>query len=713
MLRRSVCPHDCPSTCALEIEVADGRIGRVRGAKSNSYTDGVICAKVARYHERVHHPDRLKTPLVRRGRKGSGEWAPIGWSDALDLVAERFERAEARFGSEAVWPYFYAGTMGLVQRDSIQRLRRAKRYSNQFDTICVNMAWTGFAAGTGKLMGPDPREMAQSDCVVIWGTNAVSTQVNVMTHAVKARKTRGAKIAVVDIYQTDTMKQADLALCLRPGTDAALACAVMHCLFRDGRADRVYLERYADDPAGLVAHLKSRTPQWAAKITGLQVAEIEAFAALLGERPRSYLRLGYGFTRSRNGAVSMHAASCVATVLGAWQHEGGGAFHSNADIFGLDTSHIQGDSLADPTIRTLDQSRIGQVLCGDPEALGGGPPVTAMLVQNTNPANVAPEQASVLKGLRRDDLFVAVHEQFMTETAALADVVLPATMFVEHDDIYRGGGHQHILFGPRLMDPPGECRSNLFVVEELAERLGVADRPGFGLSAREHIDALLRASGRGDLDALERDGWMDVQPDFETSHYINGFATPEGRFRLRADWSAIVHRRPPTDLGLQGAVADMPGFPDHWEATEAPGARYPFHLATSPARTFLNSTFSETPSSRKREGRPTVKVSPSDARRLAIATGDLVALSNDRGEVHLHAALVDDLPNGTLVAEGLYPNAAHANGCGINTLVGADPVAPHGGAAFHDVAVALRKLQSRSSADAIGTGAEGTAQAKE
>src|SRR5881396_2170963 len=248
-IRHSTCPHDCPSACALDIEVIEGRsIGRVRGSKLQTYTAGVVCAKVARYAERIHHPDRLLHPVVRKGPKGSGQFAPISWDDALDLVAERFLAAEARHGSESVWPYYYAGTMGLIMRDGIDRLRHVKRYSGFHSTICVNPAWTGFIAGTGKLAGPDPREMARSDLVVIWGTNPVNTQVNVMTHAVRARKERGAKIVAVDIYQNGTMQQADLALCLRPGTDGALACAVMHILFRDGHANWPYMEQHTDCP---------------------------------------------------------------------------------------------------------------------------------------------------------------------------------------------------------------------------------------------------------------------------------------------------------------------------------------------------------------------------------------------------------------------------------------------------------------------------------
>ena len=259
--KASVCPHDCPSVCALEVEVVGGaRIGRIRGAPEQTYTAGVVCAKVARYAERIHHPDRLTQPLLRVGPKGSGQFAPIGWDEALDRVAEAFLTAERAFGSESVWPYFYAGTMGLVMRDGIERLTHAMRYSRFYGTICVGIAWPGYVAGTGKLIGADPREMAKSDCVVIWGTNAATTQVNVMTHAIRARKERGAKIVAIDIYETETMRQADLALRLRPGTDGALACAVMHVLFRDGLADRAYLDRYTDQPAELEAHLETRDP---------------------------------------------------------------------------------------------------------------------------------------------------------------------------------------------------------------------------------------------------------------------------------------------------------------------------------------------------------------------------------------------------------------------------------------------------------------------
>jgi anaerobic selenocysteine-containing dehydrogenase len=676
----SACPHDCPSTCALDVELLPhGQIGRVHGAKDNSYTDGVICAKVARYAERVHHPDRLLHPLHRKAGKGSRAFERISWDDALDLVAEAFLRAEQRYGPETVWPYFYAGTMGLVMRDGIERLRHVKGYSRQYSTICTTLAWTGYIAGTGRLAGPDPREMAKSDLVVIWGTNAVNTQVNVMTHAVKARKERGAKIVAIDIYRNGTMAQADLALCLKPGTDGALACAVMHILFRDGYANWSYLDKYTDCPRELQAHLRTRTPEWASDITGLTVAEIETFARMIGTTPRTYLRLGYGFARSRNGAHNMHAASCIASVTGAWANEGGGAFHNNGAIFHWNKTLIEGLDALDNNVRVLDQSRIGDVLTGNPKDLGQGPPVTALFIQNTNPVQVAPEQRKVKAGFARDDLFVCVHEQFMTATARTADVVLPATMFLEHDDIYQGGGHQYILLGPKLIEPPGECWNNHDVLCALAKRLG-ARHKGFELSPRALIDWTLRHSGWGTLAELEKKKWIDCQPDFDTAHYISGFAYADGKFRFRPDWPNVPATRK-HDLGLG---SDMPPLPDHWDVIEKADERYPFRLATSPARNYLNSSFNETPTSRAKEGRPSVKMHPEDLLALGLKDGAKVRMGNERGEITLNVETFGGIQRGVVIVESIAPNDAFDDQAGINTLTSADQPSPYGGAVFHD-----------------------------
>ncbi|HEX8044703.1 molybdopterin dinucleotide binding domain-containing protein, partial [Rhizobium sp.] len=343
-------------------------------------------------------------------------------------------------------------------------------------------------------------------------------------------------------------------------------------------------------------------------------------------------------------------------------------------------------------IRMIDQSQIGRALTGDAVALRHRGPVMAMLIQNTNPVNIAPEQRLVKRGFARNDLFVAVHEQFMTDTAEMADIVIPATMFVEHDDIYRAGGQNHILLGPKLVEPPPTVRSNLFVIEELAKRLGVADRPGFGFSAREMVDRLLSDSGLPDYDYFLEHKWFDRQPAFEEAHFLNGFAHSDGKFRFRPDWvNQPAPNRPPEAVGLLGPHIELPEFPDQVDVIEVADPDHPFRLATSPARNFLNSSFAETKTSRQKEGRPEVMINPADATALEVIDGDLVHIGNIRGDIRLHARVTTEVKPGVLIAEGLWPNKAHVDGEGINVLTGADPVAPYGGAAVHDNKVWLRK----------------------
>ncbi|HET6607923.1 MAG TPA: molybdopterin oxidoreductase family protein [Rhodopila sp.] len=677
--KHSVCPHDCPSTCALSVEVIDGsRIGAVRGAADNPYTAGVICNKVAHYRERIHHPNRLTHPLMRIGPKGSGQFRQISWDEALDRIADRFASDTAKYGSETVWPFYYAGTMGLVQRDGINRLRHEMKYSRQRLTICTGLPEIGWLAGVGVSRGPDSRELAQSDLIVMWGGNPVSTQVNVMTHVSRARKERGAKFVVVDPYRSPTAAVADIHLAPRPGTDAALACAVMHIAFRDGYADRNYMARYTDCPETLEAHLRSRDPVWASEVTGMPVEEIEAFGKLFGQTKRSFIRCGYGFARSRNGAAAMHAVVSMAAVTGAWQYEGGGALWSNRAIYHFDKTLIEGLDVRDARVRELDMSRIASVLTNDRAALKDGPPVTAMLIQNQNPVTVCPDSNRVRRGFAREDLFVATHEQFMTETACWSDIVLPATMFMEHDDLYQAGGHSHIQIGPKLIEPPGECRSNHEVLQGLASRLGAKHR-GFGMTAWEIVDETLRVSGWPDAKTVLEQRWVDAMPDFETSHYVQGFATPDKKFHFAPNWRMLGD-----DHGV------MPKLPDQMSNIELATKDAPFRLVTAPARSFLNTSFTEMPYSQKREGRPTVLVHPDDAARHGLTEGSKVRLGNVRGEVVLHVRIAQGQQPGVLVAESVWPSEYFEGGIGINALTSDDPGPPWGGAVFHDTAVWLR-----------------------
>lgn len=679
--RGSVCPHDCPSVCALEIErLSETRIGKVRGAAGNDYTAGVICAKVARYAERQHHPDRLSVPLRRVGPKGCGRdgFVPISWDEALDTTAAALKRAAAKHGAETVWPYFYAGTMGLVQRDGIERLRHVMGYSRQYSTICITLADAGWLAGAGAKRGTDAREMAASDLIVVWGGNPVSTQVNVMTHIARAKKTRGAKLVVVDPYRTGTAQQADMHLMLKPGTDAALALGVMHVLFAEGFADRAYMAELTAGAADLEAHVADKTPEWAESVCGVPAATIRDFARLYGSTKRAYLRLGYGFARHRNGASSMHAASCLPAITGAWRHEGGGALYAQSSIYGLDKTMIEGLDRRDTKVRALDQSRIGPILTGDKRDLGDGPPVTALFVQNTNPMNVAPELAKVREGFLREDLFVCVHEQFLTDTARMADIVLPATTFLEHDDIYQAGGHTYLQVAKKVVEPYGECRPNHWVLRQLAKRLG-AEHPGFAMSEWELIDWTLKASGYPSAEEIHAARWHDKAPNFRRAHFLDGFGHADGKFHFKADWAAI---------GRDWET--MPALPTQMDAYDKPTADKPFRLVAAPARTYLNSTFTETPGSQAREARPTAMIHPEALAKLGLDDGARVRIGNEKGSLVIHAKAFDGVLPGTVIVESIWPNGAFEEGIGINLLVSADPGFPAGGAVFHDTAIWVR-----------------------
>lgn len=697
--KRSVCPHDCPSVCSLDIEVLNEHtIGKVYGNKSHSYTAGVICAKVSRYAERIHHPDRLLHPLRRVGNRGVGlsEYERISWDDALNLVTDKFSAIANEFGAEAIWPFHYAGTMGWIQRDGLDRFRNGLGTSRQHSTFCVTLADAGWAAGTGARRGSDARHMHKSELIVVWGGNPVNTQVNIMHHHAQAKRESGAKLVVIDPYKTKTAAKADLHLMLKPGTDGALACAVIHVLLKEGLADRDYLAKYTDFDERIEQHFVSRTPAWAAKITGLEPNDIVRFARLYGATKKSFLRTGYGFTRSRNGATNMHAVTCLPAITGAWLEEGGGALYSHGGIYSLGNTLIKGLDLPQPNTRVFDQSRIGPILCGDEHDLQGGPPVKALFVQNTNPAVVAPDTNKVLKGLARPDLFTVVHEQFMTDTARWADVILPATMFMEHDDIYTAGGHTSIQLGPKLIEAPGECRSNHSVLCALADKLELS-HSAYNMTERELIEASLKEGGLPDLASLEKTGNLDVAKPMEVANFIDGFATHDKRFHFAPNWS------------LHGQNSDgMPALPDHWDVIDRATKECPMRLVTAPARQFLNTSFTETPTSVRMEKQPYALIHPDDMSQLGFNTGDMITLGNALGQVSVEAKVFAGVQPGTVVVESLWPNHRFKDGVGINALISAEPGKPNGGGVFHDTAVWIKAYSAGNSSGSELMAAEAT-----
>ena len=672
----STCPHDCPSACSLEVEkLASDRIGRVRGSPHNTYTDGVICAKVSKYAERTHHPDRLTQPLLRTSKKSEPAcFESVTWDAALELLTNKFATTAEEYGAESVWPYYYGGTMGLVQRDGIIRLANAFGFSGLKKTFCVQIAYDGWQAGTGALRGTDPRELADSELIILWGCNAAATQINVMHHVSKARK-RGARLVVVDPYQTPTAKIADLHIAPRPGTDGAVACALMHLLFKHDRVDREYLDEYTDRPGELEEHLKNRGPNWASAISDVPVSEIETLAQWYGNTQSSFIRLGIGFSRSRNGAANIHAVSCLPALTGAWKYKGGGALLSTGGSFHIDDTLIMGLDQSTPEARVLDMSEIGRILTGDRKALKDGPPVKAMLIQNTNPMLVAPDLAKVRRGLLREDLFVCVHEQFMTETAELADLILPATCFVEHDDIYRSYGQTFLQVADQIIDPPGECRSNHSLVCELASRLG-SDYRGFKMSEKELIAETLERSDYPARSQFTRSHFLDCAPSYEDAHFLNGFDWPDRKFRFSPDWSSI---------GPRGG--EMPSLPDHWDVIDTTDTDHPLRLVAAPSRGYLNSTFNQSPSSIRREKKPWLQIHPDTARAHKLKNRGPVTIGNRRGSVTVTVKCIENIQPDTVVVEGIWPASAFPEGIGINILISSDPAAPNGGAVFHDTAV--------------------------
>ncbi len=640
----------------------------------------MICAKVARYSERVHHEERLKTPLIQMGEKGDDNFVPISWENALGEIAERFIKDASSYGAESVWPYYYGGTMGYFQRDGINRLRHIMKYSGMDKTICASIVQSGWTAGVGASIGTSPYEMSESDLIILWGTNAVSTQVNVMHHISKARKKRGARLIVIDPYENQSAIVADQYLCINPGTDGALALTIMNVLLRENKIDRNFLLEFTDYNDEVEKIISQKNLTWGEQITGIPAREIEKLAIEYAETERAFIRLGYGFSRHRNGAAAVHSVSCLPSITGKWLKNGGGALLSNYDIYHLDRTLIEGLKERDKKIRNLDMSQIGRILNNFNLELKNGPPVKSMLIQNTNPMVVAPEHNLVRSGFSRKDLFVCVHDQFLTETAKLANIVLPATTFFEHDDFYVGGGHSYLQFGPKIIEPIAESKSNHEVICELGNLLSPG-HPGFQMSLEKLIEETLLISGYPTLSEFKKLKWVNCQPQKKVSNFDSGFFTKDKKFHFQPNWR---------DIGPTGNL--MNNYPDHLDIIDRITKDFPFKLVTAPARSFLNSTFTEIKSSRNREEKPRVLIHPLAAKRYNIIDGQIIKIGNKRGEVVIHSKFFDGLKENVLVVESLWPNEYFISGKGINVLTSADPVPPNGGAAFHDTSVWIKPI---------------------
>ncbi|MCD0418628.1 molybdopterin oxidoreductase family protein [Rubrivivax sp. JA1024] len=646
----AACPHDCPDTCAMRVTVENGRAVRVQGDPEHPTTNGALCTKVSRYPERTYHPERVLTPLKRVGPKGRGEFVAVSWDEALDTIAARLKAIAAR-DPEAILPYSYAGTMGLVQGESMAARFFHQLGASRLDrTICASAGSEALLATYGIKAGMHVEHFTESRLILIWGSNSITSNLHFWTIA-QAAKRQGAKLVCIDPRRTETAEKCHEHLALRPGSDGALALALMHELIAHDWLDHDYLERYVDGwPA-----LRERALQWpaerAAAVCGLTVEQIRGLARDYGTTKPAAIRLNYGMQRVHGGGSAVRLIALLPCLTGAWRHRAGGLLLSASGWFAgrRDDAWLQRpDLLAGRQPRTINMSTIGDDLLR--EALPGfGPRVEAVVVYNSNPVAVAPESRKVVAGFAREDLFTVVLEHFLTDTADHADFVLPATTQLEHWDAHTAYGHTYALLNKPAIEPLGEARSNAAIFRALAERMGFDD-PCFA-DDDETLARRAFLADRVDLDSLERRGWARL--DVAEAPFANGFPTPSGK-----------------------AVVDVPGLgvPDHVpnyecaETTPELAARFPLAMISPPARHFLNSTFVNVKSLRAVEGEPLLEIHPDDAAARGIADGAEVRVFNERGEYRCAAAVSTRARPGVVVGLGVWWRKLGRDGTNVNEL---------------------------------------------
>jgi anaerobic selenocysteine-containing dehydrogenase len=676
----SVCPHDCPSCCSLVVTVEDGRLTSVTGNPEHPFTRGVICGKVREYAERVHSPLRVQTPLRRIGRKGTGDFVPISWDEAVETIAERWRGIIATDGAEAILPFSYAGSMGQVQYYAGHPFFHALGASRLDRSICVSTAYAGWRATVGAVTGNDSEQMVGADLVVLWGVNASYSTINVMT-LVKQARAQGAHVIAIDPYRTPTAQQADEHLMVRPGTDAALALAVMHVLVAEGRIDRAYIERATLGFDRLAEHLRAYAPETVAPIVGLDAETIVRFARRYGASPRTFIRIGIGLSRHQNGAMTCRTLACLPALTGAYADPHGGALLSTGAAFGFDYAVLERpDLMPTPAPRMINMIQLGQALTDKAMA----PPVRSLYVYSSNPAAVCPDQTRVLRGLAREDLFTVVHEQVMTDTAHYADLVLPATTSMEHLDLYRSFGQLTVQLAQPVLPPQGQAKSNWEAIELLARAMGVAEahyaKGDEGL-IREFL-AKGDPSVRGiTWEQLVRDGWVRLELPRPYMPFADGAPTPSGKVEFYSAW-----------LERQG----LPALPTYVPLTEGPDnrelfARFPLQCIVPPNRFFLNSSFSQSELLRRRQGSATAMIAAADASARGIRDGDDVRVESPRGAARFTARITDATRPGVVVIEGIWWHRFSPDGVGVNALT-SDRVADLGGGpAFHSNLVQVSK----------------------
>jgi anaerobic selenocysteine-containing dehydrogenase len=664
---RGACPHDCPDTCALRVTVQGGRAIKVQGDSLHPTTHGALCTKVSRYTERVYHPERVLHPLKRVGKKGEGRFARVSWDAALGEIAARLGEIAAR-DAQAILPYSYAGTMGLLQGESMDRRFFHRLGASLLDrTICSSAGGEALAATYGGKVGMHVEHFAESKLILIWGSNSIASNLHFWTYA-QAAKRNGAKLVCIDPRKTETADKCHRHIALLPGTDGALALGLMHELIANDLLDDEYIERHTSGWSALRERALQWPPERVAAVCGITALEVRELARDYGTTQPTAIRLNYGMQRVHGGGNAVRLVAILPCLVGAWRHRAGGLLLSSSGWYPIDRQALQRpDLLAGRAPRTINMSTIGDALLADASpALG--PKIEAIVVYNSNPVAVAPQSAKVVQGFAREDLFSVVLEHFLTDTADHADIVLPATTQLEHLDVHGSYGHTSVLINEPAIAPQGEARPNTQIFRELAARMG------FDEACFSDSDETMARAAFGDavsFDALREQGWVQL-PRVEAPFADGGFATPGGRCTMVAP-----------GLGVPDFV------PNYESAQAAPelARRYPLAMISPPARNFLNSSFVNVKSLRDIEGAPLLEMHASDAAARRLADGQMVRVVNDRGRSLCRLQVSDRARPGVVNGLGIWWRKLGFDGTNVNELTHQRLTDIGRGPAFYDCLV--------------------------
>jgi anaerobic selenocysteine-containing dehydrogenase len=670
---RGACPHDCPDTCSLVTTVENGVAVKIQGNADHRPTDGVLCTKVSRYLERTYHADRLLHPLKRAGPKGSGRFVQVSWDEALADIAQRLQTIAAR-DPQAILPYSYCGTMGQVQGEAMAARFFHRLGASLLDrTICSMAGGEALVHTLGGKLGMRVEFFAESKLILIWGSNSIGSNLHFWRLAQEAKR-QGAKLVCIDPRKSETAEKCHEHIAVLPGTDAALALAMMHELVVNDWLDHDYIAQHTLGWDALRERALRWTPERASAVCGVPAGQIRSLARDWGTTSPAAIRLNYGMQRVHGGGNAVRAVACLPALTGAWRHRAGGLLLSSSGAYPTDVAALRRpDLLAGRTPRTINMVTIGDDLARRGSA-AFGPAIEAVIVYNSNPVAVAPESSKVAAGFAREDLFTVVLEQFHTDTADYGDYVLPATTQLEHWDIHTAYGHTDVMLNRPAIAPVGQARPNTDIFRELARRMGFAE-PCFG----DDDERLCRTAfgERVDFDELLANGYASLTLS-EAPFANGGFPTPSGKCEFFSE-----------RLARHG----LDGLPDHVPNHEPAGSspRYPLAMISPPARNFLNSSFVNLRSLRDIEGEPLLEIHPSDASARGIENGAIVRVFNDRGEYHCKAHVCDRARPGVVNGLGIWWRKLGLNGTNVNELTSQKLTDIGRGPVFYDCLVEVRR----------------------